>query len=623
MASRCKTICVSVLAVLFAVFQLYTSMLRGLPDMLVRVVHLGFAIALVFILRPFSKKYKYLRFVDVLFGGAGVLSIIYLAANFQDIIRRGLMSNHTDVVFGVILIVVVLEAARRCTGNAVPILAIIFLIFARYGSIFPGVFKHADFKIYRLVEHLYLSMEGIFGVAIAVSSSFLFLFILFGSFLSETNATDLFMDFGLAIAGKRTGGQAKVAIVSSALLGTVCGSAQGNVATTGAFTIPLMKRSGYAPEFAGAVEAVASTGGQIMPPVMGAAAFIMSEYIGVSYFKIAACAVIPALLYYTACWVQVHFHSARIGLKGMDASEIPKLRQVLKTKGHMFIPLIGLIILIAIGYSPMYSAFFATAATILVSFLRKETRMTPRKILAAVVDAAKSAAPIAITTAVVGIVIGVVSLTGTALLVGNQIISLANNNLFLVLIFTMIVSIILGMGMPTSAVYIVAATFAAPVIVRLGVPVIAAHLFVFYFGILSSVTPPVAMSSIVASGIAGSSPSKTGWLAGRLAIAGFIVPYMFVLAPGLVMLGDSIWGIIMPCISAFVGVFCLGAAIENYMFTPFTVLERTAMFLSSILLIFPETISDIVGILVAAFFIYKNYKRKTSVTKTSADISLG
>jgi TRAP transporter 4TM/12TM fusion protein len=378
-----------------------------------------------------------------------------------------------------------------------------------------------------------------------------------------------------------------------------------------------MKKAGYEPTFAGAVEAVASTGGQIMPPVMGAAAFIMAEYMGISYFKVAAYAIIPALLYYTACWVQIHFHSAKIGLKGMKESEIPRLKKVLKSKGQMFIPLIGLIIMIVIGYSPMFSAFFAIIGTIFLSFLRPDTRLTPKTILRAIVDTAKSMAPISISCAVIGIIIGCVSLTGTALLAGNEIVRLAGSSLFLVLFLTMLISIILGMGMPTSAVYMVTATFAAPIIMRFGVPLVAAHFFVFYYGCLSAVTPPVAMCAVIAAGLANSPPARTGWMAGRLAIAGFIVPFAYVYAPGILLQSDNIWDILIPSATAFIGVISLGAALEGFFYSRLNVLKRILLGIASILMIVPERITDFIGLALVIIIIVFNYREKKSINQQS------
>jgi TRAP transporter 4TM/12TM fusion protein len=342
---------------------------------------------------------------------------------------------------------------------------------------------------------------------------------------------------------------------------------------------------------------------------MGASAFIMAEYMGVPYFTVALCAIIPAFLYYAACWGQIHFHSAKIGLKGMEQTEIPNLKQVVIKKGHMFLPLIGLIVMIIIGYSPMYSAIFATLATVGLSYFRKDTRLSPKKLLSAVIDTAKNVAPISMMCAVIGIIVGIVSLTGTALVAGNQIISFAQNNLFLVLLLTMIISIILGMGMPTSAVYIITATFAAPIIMQLGVPLIPAHFFVFYFGCLSSVTPPVALTSVVAAGIAGSSPGKTGWLAGRLAIAGFIIPFAYVYAPGILLQGNAM-EIFIPSLTAFIGVICLGAAFEGYFYSTLSVVQRIGLSIASICMIIPESISDILGFVFAGLIITLNYRKK-------------
>jgi TRAP transporter 4TM/12TM fusion protein len=608
--AKVKEISILIIAFVFVAFQLYTTIFLDIPEAQVRAIHLAFVIAVLFIIKPASKKYRWFRIFDVLLGVGGVVASLYLVFNAQDILRRGGMPNSIDLVLGIVLIIVILEGTRRTSGASLCILAVLFILYAKFGSIFPGVFAHPDFRWTRIIDHLYLSLDGIFGIALSVSATFLYLFILFGSFLSETGAVDLFLKVGLAVAGKSVGGQAKVAVVASALLGTVTGSSPANVATTGNFTIPLMIRSGYSREFAGAVEAVASTGGQIMPPVMGVAAFIMAQYLNVPYSEIAVCAIIPALLYYIACWAQIHFHSARIGLKGMDAKDIPKIKEVLKTRGHMLLPLVFLVVMICAGYSAMYAAFFTVIVTLVCSLFKKETRLSSKKFKAAIVATAVSVAPISIATAVVGIVVGIISLTGTALLVGNSVISLAGNNVAMVLLITMVISILLGMGLPTSAVYIVAATFAAPVIIRLGIAPIPAHMFVFYFGCLSAVTPPVAVSSIVAAGLAKSSVSKTGWLAGRLAIAGFIVPFMYVFEPALLLMGDSPVGMIMPLVTSFVGVVSLSAAIEGYFLCQIGPVLRLIFGIAAILLLIPEMYTDIAGIILAIMGLYMNYRMK-------------
>lgn len=606
---------VSCIAVIWAGFQLYTTAFGLLPEIKQRSVHLAFVFALVFILYPASKKYKALRFVDLLLGLSSVASMAYIALNYDNIVMRAALANTTDLIFGSIALVVVLEGSRRCLGKELTIFALVFIAFAMFGSWFPGVLAHRDFSLNRIIEHLYLTLEGIFGIAVSVSSTYLYLFILFGAVLGETGATDLFKDVGLAVVGSSVGGPAKVAVIASSLMGMVSGSSPANAATIGAFTIPLMKKTGYKAEFAGAVEAVSSTGGQIMPPVMGVAAFIMAEYLGISYFTVVKAAIIPALLYYISVWAQVHFHSSRIGLLGIPKSQLPSAKKVLKEKGHLLIPLIVIIYMIVRGYTPLFSAFLAIVLTVLLSYFKKETRLTPKKLLNAIDATARGVVPISIATALVGIIIGVISLTGTALLLGNSIIELAGGNLLLVLIFTMVLSLILGMGLPTSAVYIVAAAFAAPVIVKLGVPKLAAHFFVFYYGCLSAVTPPVALAAFVSAGIAGASISKVGWLAARLAIAGFIIPFMFIYAPELLLINASILGIIILFIFASIGVVILGASIEGYLFNRLNIIQRTVLFVASLLLIYPGLVTDGIGLGLFLVIALPNLRNKAIKTQ--------
>lgn len=610
-SNRFMVVAISVIMVLFAGFQLYTTAFGLLPEIQQRAVHLGFVIALAFILYPSSKRFKALRILDTFLGVGGVASMVYLTVNYDNIVNRSGIANNVDIFFGVVALLVVLEGTRRTTGNALPILSLLFLAFAMFGSAFPGILAHPDFSIFRIVEHLYLSLEGIFGVALAVSATFLYLFVLFGAVLGETGASDLFCDVGMAVAGTRVGGQAKVAVLSSSLMGMVSGSSPANAATMGSFTIPLMKNAGYEPEFAAAVEAVASTGGQIMPPVMGVAAFIMAQFLGISYFDIALSAVIPALLYYVATWYQIHFHSARIGLMGLDRSQLPNVKKVLRERGHLFIPLLFIIYMIVAGYTPLYSAFFAIILTIAVSYLKKETRFTPKMLLNAIVTTAKNVVPISLATATVGIIIGVFSLTGTALLIGNSIISLAGGSLLLVLVFTMLVSLILGMGLPTSAVYIMAATFAAPAMVKMGVPQLVAHFFVFYYGCLSAITPPVALAAFVTAGIAGASVNKVGWLAARLAIAGFIVPFMFVYEPALLLVNSSVVSIIVAVITSTAGVIFLSAAIEGFLFTGLKKVERFVLLVASLLLIYPGLATSALGLTLVACIIFLNLRSKS------------
>jgi len=583
-----------------SLFHLYTAWRGPLVTLMHRGVHTSIVMALVFILYPFGKKSSR-RKPSILDWGFAVLSLSlggYIIINYDKLVMRAGMPNNVDIVFGFMAILLVLEAARRITGKEIAILAVVFLLYAYFGSSLPNIIAHRGYSLKDIAEYMYLTTEGIFGIAIGVSSTYIFLFVLFGAFLQKTGMGQFFNDLSMAIAGSGKGGPAKVAVISSGFLGSINGSAVANVVTTGAFTIPLMKKIGYNKEFAGAVEAAASCGGQILPPVMGAAAFIMAEYLGIKYINIAISAIIPALLYYLGVIVIIHLRASKKGLVGMPKEELPRVSAVLKQRGHLLLPLIGLLYFLISGRTPIYAAFWSIILAIVVSALKKETRMSFRDIIDALESGARTALGVAMSCAVVGLIIGVATLTGFGLKLAGAILFLGKGNLLITLILTMIACIVLGMGLPSIPAYIITATMAAPALAKMGVPPLVSHMFVFYFGMLANLTPPVALAAFAGAGIAGGKPAQTGFQAVKLALAGFVVPYIFVYSPSLLLINTTPMDTILVVITAVIGVIALGASVEGYLNRSLNIIFRFLMLASALLLIKPGIYSDSIGIII-------------------------
>lgn len=590
------SVLITAIAVAMSSFHMYTAGFGTLMSMKQRSVHLTFLFLLTFFLYPAnSKSLKRMTIFDGIWLIASVCSSLYLLLFFDAFAIRG-TAIPRDIYMGIVLVICVLEGARRTVGKELSILSLVFLAYGFFGQHIPGLLGHTGFTYRRIVYHLYLSSEGIFGIALGVSATFIFLFILFGAFLGETGMAELINKLSMALAGRSPGGPGKVAVVASALMGTINGSAVANVVTTGAFTIPLMKNVGYKSHFAGAVEAVASTGGQIMPPVMGAAAFVMAEFLGVPYSTIMIAAILPAMLYYLAVFFMVHLEAVKTGLKGLPKEMLPNAWDVLKAKGHLIIPLVVIVRLLVSGRTPLYSAFYGIVWTIGCSWLRKETRLTPRGFIKAMDSGARGAVGVGMACAVVGIIIGITSLTGLGLVIGDNILKLAGGNLFMTFFLAMVVSIILGMGLPSTACYIVGATIAAPALTKLGVPPLAAHMFVFYFACLSNVTPPVALAAYAGAGIAKASPAKVGWTAFRLAIPGFIIPFMFVYHPVLLLIGGTPLEIVLAVITSIIGVLALGCSLQNYMFERTNLFQRIALFGAALVLLQPGALTGLIGL---------------------------
>jgi TRAP transporter 4TM/12TM fusion protein len=609
-------------AVIFALFHLYTSGFGLLLSIKQRSTHWLMILIMMFLYYPISKRShkKNPSVIDMFFIILSIVSSGYLLFNYNSILLRGAIPDIIDTILGITMIGLTLEATRRSVGKELLIICLIFILYAIFGRYAPGVFMHKGYSLSRLVSQLYLTTEGIFGIPLDVSATYMVLFIIFGAILKETGLDSFFRDVSLAIAGRITGGPAQVAVVASGLFGTINGSATSNVVSTGTFTIPLMKSVGYSPYFAGAAEAVASTGGQLMPPIMGSAAFIMAEVLGIPYLRVALAAFIPAILYYFSCSVMVYFRAKKLNLRPLENSEIPSLRDAFKKSGHMLIPIALLIVLLMIGRTPLFAAFYSIVATIVMSYFKKDTRLTLKKYLAIAESTAKSMIGVASACAAAGIIIGIVSLTGIGLTLGNNLVQIASGNVLILLLLTVFVCLIMGMGVPTTVVYILMATIAAPPLITLGIPPLAAHLFVFYFGLLASVTPPVAIAAYAAAGLANASPSKTGWQAFRLASAGFIIPFIFIFSPKLLFIDTTVIELIIPIITSILGVISLGASIEGFLVKKIKVIERIICFIAAICLIVPETISDITGLLLfISVYLINKINRDRNILRSKSD----
>ena len=590
---------VMALGVAVSLFHLYTGGFGIFSSMTQRAVHWTLLGVLGFLMYPARKTSARTRptWMDLLLAVLTLVTGVYILLNWEDVVDRAGMAIERDIYFGFVLVVVVLEATRRVVGGALAYTALAFLLYAYLGPWMPGIFEHKGYSIERIISVMYTSTEGIFGIPLGVSSTYIVLFVLFGAFLSQCGGGKFFIDFPFSLTGRARGGPAKTAVISSAFMGTMSGSAVANVVTTGTFTIPLMKRTGYPAVVAGAVEAVASTGGQIMPPIMGAAAFIMSEYTEIPYVQIAIAAVIPAILYFFAVYMMVDLEAVKHGLKGLPREQLPRLKDTFLWGGHLFLPLIVLVAMLVWAYSPMKSVFWGIILIFVVGMARKTTRFAPSKLLDAMEVGARNAVSIAAACASAGIIVGVIALTGLGLKFSESLVSLSGGSPLLALIFTMVASLILGCGMPTTAAYVVLAVLAAPVLVKLGIPVLTAHMFIFYFGCISTITPPVALSSYAGAGIAEADPTAVGNTAFKYGLVAYIVPYMMVYGPALLMQGSPLtiaWSFFTAC----VGVIAFTAGLQGYLRRRCYVVERLLLVGAGLLLILQGIVTDLIGILI-------------------------
>jgi TRAP transporter 4TM/12TM fusion protein len=619
---------IAAIAITFTLFQLYTAVFGVFDAMIQRSIHLSFGLCLIYFLYPTSKKWPRDRIhpVDAILAVLAAGSPIYIVVFYQSLVARAGTASPLDMVVGIIGILLVLEAARRVVGIPIVVIALVFLAYAFAGPYIPGKLAHRGADLETLVQHLYYTTEGVFGIPIGVSSTFIFLFILFGAYLEKTGLGQLFIDLANAVAGWAAGGPAKVAVLSSALMGTVSGSSVANVVGTGSFTIPMMKKLGYKPEFAGAVEATASTGGQLMPPIMGAAAFLMAEFTNIPYRRIIGAAAIPALLYYFGVWTGVHFEAKKLGLKGIPREELPKFKRIILDRGHLIIPLIAIIYLLVAGFTPMKAALWAIILSIVSCMLRKGTRISLLDIVKGLEQGARGALGIIAATACAGVIIGVVTQTGLGLKLGSILVDIAGGNLFLTLFFTMITSLILGMGVPTTANYVITSTITAPAVIMIlmrqaglgtgavipAAIILPAHMFAFYFGIIADVTPPVALAAFAGAGIAKANPMKTGVNASKLAIAAFLVPYIFVINPQMLLFDIHPVAMIWMIATSLIGIMSVASGVNGYFKTNMGRIERLLFFIGGIGLVTPGLLTDAIGaglIVIGLFMQFQKAKR--------------
>lgn len=632
------------ISVIFVLFQLYATLSGAITAQVLRATHLAFVQLLAFLLFPPTKNSprNTLPWYDIVLGLIGLACWLYIVVNFDSLVRRSGNNTPLDVAVGIVGILVLFESCRRIVGLPIMIIAGSFIVFAFAGKYLPGFLHHRGYSLQRVVCHLFYNTEGIMGTPIGACSTFIFLFILFGALLEKTGIGHFFIDVCNALAGGASGGPAKVAVLSSALLGTVSGSSVSNTVGSGSFTIPMMKKLGYKGEFAGAVEAAASTGGQIMPPIMGAAAFLMAESLGLPYITIVKAAIVPAILYFTGIFITVHLEAKKLGLKGLPKDQLPRFMPLLLRKGYMILPLVVIIYFLCAGKTAVFAALMGIIACVLVGFgvsvsdlaHGRKPSFGGKDIVEIMCTAARNIISVAIACGMAGIIIGIVTLTGLGLRLGNGLVMLAHGKLLLTLVFTMVASIILGMGAPTTANYLITSTITAGAIISLGIESLAAHMFAFYFGIIADVTPPVALAAIAGAAIAKAKPMKTALNATKLAIGAFIIPYMFVYNSKMLMINASALSVVMIIITAILGMFGISVALEGYGFNntgffynsgkskatiiAFDAVERILFAVAGLLCVIPEAKTDIIGVsLLVVLIAYQLILKKVRSAKAT------
>ncbi len=605
-------ISIYLLGILMSLFHIYVLTIRAIDPWYFRTLHVVSAGVLLFALVPgwHTTRKDRLPVGDLVLMLFLIVPTIYLFVTFDEwIYRVGVVPNTWDFIISLMFVIAVWEMARRASGWPLAILAVLFILYGHFGNYMPGLFYHKGYSWPRMITYLF-SLDGILGLPILASAHYIFLFVLFGAFVDASGAGRFFVDFARCIAGRLRGGPAKVSIVSSALIGTASGSSVANVVVDGVLNIPLMKASGFKGSVAGAIEAMNSTGGQIVPPVMGAGAFLMAEILGVPYPKVALAAVIPALFYFSAAYFMIDFYAASIGLKGLHKEDLPVFRKIMVDKGYLLLPILVLLVcLMVFMYSPYLSAIAGIVSLILVSWLRKATRLTPKNILDILTKGARGVMEIAATCAAAGIIVGVLTQTGLGTKFAMIIFNYSGGNLYLALVFTMLIAIVLGMGMPTTAAYAICASVLAPALIQLKVPDIAAHLFIFYFACLSALTPPVALASFAAAAIARAKTWDVGWQGMRFAIAGFLIPYMFVLGPAMVLEGTA-FEIVMVIITGTMGVIALAASVQGWLLARCAVWERIALGIAAVSLIKPGLYTDLTGLVLLILVLTPQWVRR-------------
>lgn len=591
-------IAITVILAAFSLWCIYVTLFATFLEEIRLTSFMGLIILMGFLIYPSKKgdqKVNHMPISDIIFMIVGVGSFFYFTFNVNQIINQGTRFTWFQIVIGILAILALIEVTRRCVGLPILIVAGVFIVYAlAYGLTNPEFFGRLRY----LVRNLFYTKEGIFSTPVNVCSKYIVVFIIFGAFLERTGISNFFIDLANCIAGRFAGGPAKVSVISSALCGMVSGSSVGNTVTTGSVTIPMMKKTGYKPEFAGAVEATSSTGGQIMPPIMGAAAFLMADFVGVPYSSIIGRAILPAILYFAGIFISVHLEAKKLDLHGMPKEQLPKAKKLVK-KIYLLLPLIMLVVWVSGNFMTMQkAASLAIVLTVVVSLFNKDNRITPGKILEALEAGGKSAITVGAACGVAGIISGTITMTGLANDIINAIVSVAGDRLIIALILTMLCCIVLGMGVPTTANYCIMAATTAPILIRMGVPVMAAHFFVFYFGIVADITPPVALAAYAGSAIAKSNPMKTAFNASKLAVAAFIVPYMFCFNPAMLLIDTTAIQVVQIAITAFIGIFALAAALEGYCFANMNAVIRIVIAAGGLLLIHPALATDLVGLVI-------------------------
>ena len=604
---------IALICIVFSLFQIYTGLFGVLDAMIQRCIHLSFGIALVFLLNPTKRSWVKKGQIHLLDLGLAILSVVpscYILVQYKSLILRAGTVTPVAAVMCLLGLVPLIEAARHIVGMPIVCVVLAFMAYGFLGPYMPGALAHRGLTINQMVGHLFFTTEGVFGIPMGVSSTFIFLFILFGAYLEKTGLGKFFIDIANAIAGWASGGPAKVAVLSSALQGMISGSSVANVVGSGAFTIPMMKKLGYEKNFAGAVEAAASTGGQIMPPIMGAAAFLMAEFVGIPYMEVVKAAIVPAILYFIGVFLGVHFEAKKNNLKGTPRNQLPSFGKIMKEQGHLAIPLVFIIVLASPGCTLMKAATWGIFISIGTAMLRANTRMKMRDIIDGLVQGARGCLGVLIACAAAGIIIGIVTKTGVGLKMASTLVQLASGNFLLLLICTMLTSLILGMGVPTTANYVITSTIVAPALVGAGVPILAAHMFVFYFGIIADITPPVALAAYAGSAIAGGNPMKTAVNASKLGIAAFIIPYVFVFSPVLLGIDATITGMIFSTLTALIGMAGLSGAMIGQFADKCKVWERIVLPIGGLCLIDPKLMTDVAGIALLVIVGIIQYMRK-------------
>jgi TRAP transporter 4TM/12TM fusion protein len=607
-------------AVFFSAFVIYSMATLRIQELQQLSFFLGFAMALAFIRNPLHPKKpnsKIYILVDLILAALSFSLGVYIWIDYWEFIFRVGIPTRLDILFSIVAVILVLEATRRTVGLPLLIIALVFLVYTFFGHLLPAPLSHKAYGIERITTTFFMTQNGIFGIPLKVMTQFIFLFVAFGAFFGMCGGTQFFIDIASALFGRLKGGPAKIAVAVSGMMGTISGSAVANTVTTGTFTIPLMKRIGFEPHVAGAVEATASSGGAFMPPVMGAAAFVMAEFLGVSYISICKAALIPAILYFLAIFSIVHFYSLKIGIQGLPQSEVPAIGKVFYEKWLFIVPLVILILTLIAGYSPRVAVLYSLLATVVVTMFKKETRFTTSKFLRALADSADNSVMIACACATAGIVIGIVLLTGMGAKITALVIDVSAGSLLIALPVIMLASLLFGMGLPTVVCYVLLAATVAPSLVNLGVLPLAAHLFIFYFGMLCMVTPPVSFAAYAGAAIARAEPMKTGWTAWTFALAGFLLPYMFVYNKSLLLIGSAV-SIVPAVFTSLIGIICLGAGIIGYLITEVRFHERILLLLAAFLLIKPGLITDIAGLVCVIITVFLQLRKTTPLPPDKA-----